>query len=249
MVGLDGFVPVHGPLKFPNVTAAYIFGQVKDFLSSTEREIVILEIRIDDNVAGGVEQVTKFVQEMLKVIGTNLLITKSMVRACGHDQPAACTPGQLNAAKGRVIIRWSSKDNDGLGFDDYLWPRTEAALSSGPAANASLMISADNHFPTADNTDQLKTGRDADLKQWSETWATYQTQAMIHWWRLGVHTTTADLRGGAFASVPLVVGWLNDDSVWGKSAWNMVVADLFTEDLYLRFAEAVIARNGRHQYR
>ena len=231
----------HGPDVFDN-TAQTILSDVKAFLDSTQDEIVLLDMRVDVGSTNPTtrmlaEEVSWFAQALINELDENRILRRSTVQSLGQKNPAACTPNQLKDKSARVIVLWDSQYAVTEDLQDYLWDSTHA-----------FQVSKDNNYPTAHNTTELKEGRNRDLQWWAHTCATTQTPEQTYWWRLGVHTTEFDLRAGAEESVPLVIRWLDDDSAWGRSPWNIVAADLFREEQYLALVRSVIARNGQHQY-
>ena len=94
-------------------------GSIGGDLASTDHEIVILDVRLDDPETSpfgpvvipalGADEMKWFANAMLDALGRDKIISRSIVKGLGHNQPAACTPTQLGTVpSARVILRWSS---------------------------------------------------------------------------------------------------------------------------------------------
>ncbi|MGE3537851.1 MAG: hypothetical protein AB7N91_10515, partial [Candidatus Tectimicrobiota bacterium] len=240
---LGQYYVFHGSDVYAN-TAATIISQVNDFLNTTSQEIVILNVRADAGASNPTTRMSPaetnwFANALIDGVGRNRVLCRSAVTALGCKTPPACTPAQLQSVGARVILLWVATHGVDEATQDYLWDGSD---------DGAFKITLEENFPSPSNVQELSVGRNNDLLFWANHWQVYQTQESAYWWRLGVHTTTGDLATGAAVSVPLVTGWLDNDSVWGTGAWNMVAADLLTETEYLELVRAIIDRNGKHRY-
>lgn len=235
---------MHGSDVF-ETKLADVLGDIRKFLDETEREILTLQFRFE---SGGLAQT-----EVIEALGRQRILSHEDVATLNRAWPANCTPAGLHQRGKRVVLLWDETQ----GLEDskeagYVW--------NSAGACDYIQTTRPHNFASAVVTEEIIEGRTRDLEWWRHNYRNvYFASQGQYWFGLGVHLTTViaippefedhghrhapqyNLRRLAGESLPVVLAKLRGD--WKREPWNLVGADLFTQEQYLEFVQAVIDLN------
>jgi hypothetical protein len=197
--------------------------EIAEFLDKTEREILILDIRVETNGSQqGLEP-----DEVQRIAG---LIIERLNRNSNHDRildasdvpgntPPSITPEKMLAKHKRVFLLWCAPYDKEVFKDEnlkkHLWGNCDDKATYSPKAKI------------------VDTG--AGLEEWENELGTKQA-SNPNWFRYGYDNYR---KYGDFTNPtpPLLSHWKNH-------AWNIISVDMLSEDNYFELMEGVILFNS-----